>query len=79
MGTPTGSVNIIDNGSTLGTITLSSGTGSLTSSALSVGNQSITAAYPGTSGGTTWYPSNSSTLSETVTKANTFDGRLQQR
>ena len=68
MGTPTGTVNIIDNGSTLGTITLSSGTGSLTSSALSVGYQSITAAYQGDG---TFFMSNSSTLSETVTKANT--------
>jgi len=64
----TGSVTFYDSTTALGTMTLSSGKASLSTSTLSTGAHSITAAY---SGDTNYTTSTSSTLTQTVNKANT--------
>lgn len=62
-GTPTGTVTFMDGDDTLGKATLnSSGTATLTTSALSLGSQTITAIYSGDS----TYNSNSASLTQTV-------------
>jgi autotransporter-associated beta strand protein len=69
MGTPTGTINFMENGSTsLGTATLSSGMATLTTMSLLVGTPSITAVY---SGDSTFAQSTSPAMTVTVTKANT--------
>jgi len=62
-GTPTGTVDFMDNGSSLGIITLSGGIAMLTTTTLPVGSNSITAVY---SGDTDFTTSTSSALSQTV-------------
>jgi len=62
-GTPTGTVDFMDNGSSLGIITLSGGIAMLTTTTLPVGSNSITAVY---SGDTDFTSSASSALSQTV-------------
>ena len=47
VGTPTGSVQFKDNGSTIGTVLLNGGTASLTTSSLAVGSHTIEAVYSG--------------------------------
>ncbi len=67
-GTPTGTVTFDDNGTPLsdGTVTLSSGVASFTTSSLAVGTQSITAVY---SGDTNFTISTSSAVSQIVNLA----------
>ena len=66
--TATGTVTFKDGSTTLGTGTISSGQATFNTSTLAVGSHSITATY----GGDTNYNSNtSSTLTQTVNKANT--------
>ncbi len=67
-GTPTGTVTFDDNGTPLsdGTVTLSSGVASFTTSSLAVGTQSITAVY---SGDTNFTISTSSAVSQVVNLA----------
>ncbi len=67
MGTPTGPVNFMDGSTTLGSVSLTGGQASLSTSALPVGTASITAVYPGYGS----YSSSYSSLSETVNKAST--------
>jgi len=62
-GTPTGTVDFMDNGSSLGIITLSGGIAMLTTTTLPVGSNSITAVY---SGDTDFTTSTSGALSQTV-------------
>jgi len=61
--TATGVVTLLDNGSSLGTVTLSGGRGTFTTSSLTRGAHSITAHYPGDG---TNAPSDSAALIETV-------------
>lgn len=67
-GIPTGSVNFKDGATTLGTGSLSGGTATFTTSALTVGSHAITATY---SGDTNFNSSTSATLTQVVNKANT--------
>ncbi|SPE18212.1 putative NHL repeat containing protein [Candidatus Sulfotelmatomonas gaucii] len=62
-GTPTGSVNFIANGNILAGATLNTGTASFTTSSLTPGTYSITAAYAGDAADS---PSTSTSVSETV-------------
>ena len=62
-GTPTGTVNFLDNGTPIGASTLSSGVATFSTSSLAVGTQSITAVY---SGDTNFTTSTSSALSQVV-------------
>jgi large repetitive protein len=66
-GTPSGTVTFLDNGSTIGTGTLSSGVATFTTSALAVGNHPITASYGGDGN---FNGSSSAPLTQTVNKAN---------
>jgi hypothetical protein len=66
-GSPAGGVTFVDGGSTLGTVSLSSGTASLSLATFAVGSHSITASY---SGNSSFSPS-SSTLTQTVNPAST--------
>ncbi|MCU1458201.1 MAG: hypothetical protein JWL73_2293 [Actinomycetia bacterium] len=63
-GTPTGSVEFFDNGTSIGTGTLSSGVASIATSALAVGTHPLTAVYAGDTNFTT---STSSVGSQVVT------------
>jgi hypothetical protein len=66
-GTPTGTVTFLDGTTSISTGSLSNGVASLTISTLGLGNHSITATYNGTTqGGTTFSPSTSAALVETV-------------
>jgi hypothetical protein len=67
-GTPSGTVTFLDGTATLGSFTLNGGQSTLTVSALSVGIHSITVRY---SGDTTFAPSTSAVLSQTVNQATT--------
>lgn len=67
-GTATGTVTFKDGATTLGTGTCNGGQAVFTTSALLVGNRSITAVY---SGDTSFNPSTSSALTQVVNKANT--------
>jgi hypothetical protein len=67
-GTPTGTVTFKDGTTTLGSGALASGVASFTTSALSVGSHSITAAYDGA---TDFAPSTSPALRQTVNTATT--------
>ena len=68
-GTPTGSVEFFNNGSSMGTAALSGGSATLNYSGLAVGTHSnITATY---SGDTSYNTSTSSAITHTVNKANT--------
>jgi len=62
-GTPTGTVNFMDNGSSIGVVTLSGGVAMLTTTTLPVGSNSITAV---SSGDTHFTASTSNTLTQTV-------------
>lgn len=62
-GTPTGTVNFIANGNTLGSVALAAGTASFTTSTLAPGAYSITASYQGDPADA---PSTSAVVSETV-------------
>ena len=64
-GTPTGTVTFKDDGTTIGTGTLSSGEATFTTSELGVAAHSITAVYDGDD---SFNPSSSSALSQTVTE-----------
>jgi hypothetical protein len=70
-GTPTGTVIFYDGSTAIGSATLVSGSASLKTSALATGSHSITAAYQGSS---TFAPSASSPLIQTVTPATTSTG-----
>ena len=63
-GTPTGTVNFLDGNTSLSSPTLTSGTASVTTTALAAGSHSITAVY---SGDSTFSTSTSSNLTITVT------------
>jgi hypothetical protein len=66
-GTPTGLVTFLDGTTSIGTASLINGLASLTTSTLGLGKHSITAQYNGTNqGGTTFEPSTSAALVETV-------------
>ena len=66
-GTPTGMVTFLDGTSSIGTATLNNGVANLTTSMLGLGQHSITAQYHGTTqAGTTFDPSTSAALVETV-------------
>ncbi|MFL6276235.1 MAG: FG-GAP-like repeat-containing protein [Blastocatellia bacterium] len=65
IGTPGGMVEFFENGQSLGTANLSSGSAALTTTALSAGGHSITTFY---SGDATHLPSTSPILSQTVNK-----------
>ena len=67
-GTPTGTVNFDDNGTQIGTGTLTAGVATFTTSSLTVGTQSITAVY---SGDTSFTTSTSSVVSQVVNQAST--------
>jgi hypothetical protein len=67
-GLPTGTITFKDGTKTLGTVPLVGGRASLTTSALPVGNRSITAAY---SGSASFIGSKSSTVVVSVTKSQT--------
>src|SRR5207244_4328568 len=68
-GTPTGTVQFRDGAANLGSpVTLTGGSASFSTSALSVGGHSITAVY---SGDTNFNTSTSAVLTQTVNKANT--------
>jgi hypothetical protein len=67
-GTPTGTVQFLDNGTPIGGATLVAGTASFTTSTLAVGSHSITAVY---SGDSTFATSIGSVPSQTVNKDNT--------
>jgi hypothetical protein len=62
-GTPTGSVTFYDGSTALGTVTLSSKKATLKTTSVPVGSQGITAVY---SGATTYAPSTSAVLTQTV-------------
>ncbi len=62
-GTPAGAVEFLDGGSSLGAATISGGTATFTTSGLSVGTHTITAAYPGD---TNYQSSSSLGLSEVI-------------
>jgi hypothetical protein len=62
-GTPTGSVNFLANGNIIGTVALSAGTASFTTSTLAPGTYAITASYAGDVADS---PSISTAVSETV-------------
>ena len=63
-GSPTGTVNFLDNGTPLGTVTVSNGVATFSSAALPVGNNVITAVY---SGDTNFSPSTASGSSGATT------------
>jgi hypothetical protein len=65
-GTPTGSVNFYDGASVIGTVSLSGGKASFSTSSLGAGAHSIKAAYAGHS---PWVASTSAGLTQTVNKA----------
>ena len=67
-GTPTGSVTFMDGDATLGTVTITGGAASFATSALTVGDHSITAVY---SGDANFSASTSATLTQTVAQAAT--------
>jgi hypothetical protein len=67
-GTPTGTVTFKDGATTLGSVSLSGGSGTFTTTALTIGAHSITALYAGSTG---FAASTSAALSETVNKAAT--------
>jgi hypothetical protein len=69
--TATGTVTFADGGTTLGTGTISGGTATYSSSSLLAGPHSITASY---GGDTNYNSSGSTTLTQTVNKANTSMG-----
>jgi len=70
-GTPTGTVNFLDNGTTIGTeATLTAGVATFTTSSLAVGTQSITAVY---SGDTNFTTSTSRIISQAVNQAVTLN------
>jgi hypothetical protein len=63
----TGSVQFLDGAASLGTVNVAGGTASLTVSALTAGTHSISASY---GGDTTYAPSASAALAQSVSKAN---------
>ncbi len=66
-GTPTGMVTFLDGTTSIGTATLTNGVATLTTSTLAPGKHSITAMYNGiTQGGTTFSPSTSAAVVETI-------------
>jgi hypothetical protein len=66
-GTPTGMVTFLDGSTSLGTATLGNGVATLTTATLGLGQHAITALYHGaTQAGTTFDPSTSAPLVETV-------------
>jgi hypothetical protein len=67
--TATGTVTFADGGTTLGTGTISGGIATYSTSALAVGPHSVTASYGGDS---SYNGSSSTTLTQTVNKANTI-------
>jgi len=64
--TPSGTVELMDNGGPIGSAQLVKGTASITLSSLAVGTHSITSSYQGDTG---FNPSNSSALSVVIRKA----------
>src|SRR5207244_338793 len=64
-GTPTGSVTFLDNGTSLGTSSLSNGQATFSTSTLSVGSHTITAQY----GGDSNFTGSSGTTTQTVNAA----------
>jgi lysophospholipase L1-like esterase len=64
--TPTGAVSFWDGSTQMGSVTLAGGVGTFTTSALSVGTHQVTAQYLAQS---TWGPSYSSTVTDTVLAA----------
>jgi hypothetical protein len=66
--TATGTVTFKDGSTTLGTATLGHGSGTYTTSVLGVGSHSLTAVYAGNG---LYLTSTSSTVTQTITKANT--------
>jgi hypothetical protein len=67
-GSPSGTVTFKDGTTVLGTVPLSGGAGTLSTSSLSVGSHPITVEY---AGDTNFYPSVSGSLSQTVSRADT--------
>jgi hypothetical protein len=67
-GTPNGTLQFFDGTTLIGTATLSSGSGSVTTSAVNAGTRSITAVY---SGDSTFAANSSAVLTQTVNKATT--------
>jgi Bacterial Ig-like domain (group 3) len=67
-GTPTGTVNFLDNGTQIGTGTLSSGVATFSTTTLTIGTHPITAVYVGSTSFTT---STSSVLSQVVNQTST--------
>jgi len=67
-GTPTGTVNVLNGATTVGSGTLSNGSATIVVSSLPAGTDSITAAYQGSA---SFAPSTSTPLTQTVTAATT--------
>ena len=74
-GTPTGSVTFMDGSTSLGTITLSSGVATFSTTSLGVATHSITAVYSGDSN----FVTSSSSTTETVNQASTTTSLRQPR